>query len=298
MSGHVVGSRSVRDRRVVVPHGLRVVDRAVLEPSVHPRPRPLGLALAAGAILLVVFQVVRSGLRLAATPGETRLVDETSAALRAPGSAPASAGFDELVSRAQLSTYAGLTGAVDRHADVLLTVRELALVACAALLVSVVALARSLGVRPPAVAVVLVGLALCPAAVEALTVLGPGLLGAAWLTVGAALLARDRPVPVRVLGVAAVATAVVTAPVLAVPVAVTGAVLAVAVRHRRSPLLVGATLVCVLLPLTLLPAPAGGSAVAALVVGTVLVGFVSLDEAVDRTVRRPGRSERTGRSLA
>ena len=139
---------------------------------------------------------------------------------------------------------------------------------------------------------------MCPPAVEALTVLGPGLLGGAWLTVGAALLARDRPIPVCVLGVAAVVMAVGTAPVLAVPVAVTGAVLAVAVRHRRSTLLVGAGLVAVLLPLTLLPAPAGPAAVPALVVAAVLVGLVSVDEAVERFVRRPRRTERERRPLA
>jgi hypothetical protein len=286
-SDHVVGSRFAGGRRAVVQ---RAPGRAVLERSTRRYPLPLGLALAAGAILLVALPVVRSGLRLPAAAGEARLVDAASAVLQVPGAAPASAGLDELAARVQLSTYVGLTDAVDRHAVVLPAARELALVACVALLVSVIALARSLGVRPPAVAVVLAGLAVCPPAVETLTVLGPGLLGAAWLTVGAALLARDRSIPVRVLGVAAVVVAVATAPVLAVPVAVTGAALAVAVRHRRSALVVGAGLVTVLLPLTLLPAPAGPAAVPALVVAVVLVGLVSVDEAAERFVRRPRRS--------
>ena len=54
---------------------------------------------------------------------------------------------------------------------------------------ALVALARSLGVRPLAAAAGLGALALCPPAMAAMTTFGPGLLGAAWLTAGAALLA-------------------------------------------------------------------------------------------------------------
>jgi hypothetical protein len=61
--------------------------------------------------------------------------------------------------------------------------------------------------------VVLAGLALCTPALAALVTVGPGLLGAAWLTVGAALLTRRHPV-VRALSAPAVVAVVLIALVL------------------------------------------------------------------------------------
>jgi hypothetical protein len=262
-----------------------------------PRLRSLpGLLLAGTASVLVALQVGRAAFGLLATASEVRLVDAAFAALRSPVPAPASVRLDELVARVQLSTYALLTGAFDRYASVVTGAREAALVAGAVLLVSVLALARSLGVRGVAVAAVLVGLAVCAPAVTVLATFGPGLLGAAWLAAGAALFTRRRPW-LRVLGVPSVVVGVVSAPVLAVPVLVIGAVVLVAVRLRRGALLLGVAVVATSVPLALLPPPGGAAALPVLVVACVLVGFVLVDEAVAWLAVRP-RAVRGGALVA
>jgi hypothetical protein len=200
---------------------------------------------------------------------------------------PATVGLDGLA-RLQVSAYALVTRAVDRHATVAGAEQELALVTCGFLLVAVVALTRSLGVRPVASGLVLGVLALISPAVRALCTLGPGLLGAMWLTVGAALLTRRRTV-LRALGAPAVAAGVVTAPVLAVPVLVGGAAVLVAMRVRRGALVLGVVFPLTVLPLVLLPPPGGAAAVPTLVVTAVLVGLVLVDGALDRLARRRRR---------
>ena len=200
----------------------------------------------------------------------------------------------------QLSAYAAVTGAFERYPSVLGGARELGLLACVVLLAALVALARSLGVRPLAAAAGLGSLALCPPAIAALTTFGPGLLGAAWLTAGAALLARGRTW-LWILGAPAVLLGIASAPVLAVLVLVISAAVVVTVRvRRRGPSLLGVAVLAAALPLALLPPPGGAAAVPALVALVVLVGLVLLDEAVTRlssrsAMRAPRRPRRAGR---
>lgn len=252
------------------------------------------LAVPAAAALLVAIQAALTAMRLPAGAVEARLVDAAFAALNPVGPPPAGIWVDGLAARMQLSAYAGVTGAFERYPTVLGGARELGLVACAVLLAALVALARSLGVRPLAAAAGLGSLALCPPAVSALTTFGPGLLGAAWLAAGAALLARSRTW-LRVLGIPAVLLGIASAPVLAVLVLVISAAVLVAVRvRRRGPSLLGAAVLAAALPLALLPPPGGEAAVPALVTLVVLVGLVLVDEAVTRlslwsvTLRRGG----------
>jgi hypothetical protein len=233
------------------------------------------------AILVAVRAVLLAG-RLSATAVEARFVDAA-----AYPSATDGIGLDGLAARLQLSGYALATGAFTRHPNAVEGARELALVACAAVLVAVVLLIRSLGVRPLPAALVLAGLAACTPAVAALVTFGPGLLGAAWLTVGAALLTRRRPL-VRALSAPALVAGVLTAPVLAVPVLVGGAAVLVALRARRGTAMLGLVPLSVV-PLTMLPPPAGAAAVPALVVAVVLTALVLVDETVGRVVQRSPR---------
>jgi hypothetical protein len=233
------------------------------------------------ALLVAVRAMLLAG-RLPATAAEALFVDAA-----AYPSATAGVGLDGLVARMQLSGYATATGAFARHPEVVEGARELALVACVVVLGAVVALTRSLGVRPLPAAVVLAALAACTPAVAALVTVGPGLLGAAWLTVGAALLTRHHPV-VRGVGAPAVVAGVVTAPVLAVPVLVGGAAVLVALRARRGTWMLALVPLSVV-PLTALPPPGGPAAVPALVVAVVLIALVLADETAGRVARRSWR---------
>jgi hypothetical protein len=198
------------------------------------RGLPFGLVVAGTALVGVATAL--AAVRLPATPGEARLAEAAVAAVGPARAAPVTVGLDQLAARVQLSTYAELTGAFPRHVTALVGARELALLACVSLLLALLALVRSLGVRPPAALLVLSVLAVCPPAVAALARFGPGLLGVTWLTVGAALLARLRP-GLRMIGLPAVVVGVVSAPVLAVPLLVIAAALLVAERVQRGPLL-------------------------------------------------------------
>jgi hypothetical protein len=255
-----------------------------LSPAV--RGLPFGLVVVGSALVGVATAL--AAVRLPATPGEARLVEAAVAVVGPARAAPVTVGLDQLAARVQLSTYAELTGAFPRHVTALAGARELALLACAGLLLALLALMRSLGVRPPAALLVLSVLALCPPAIAALARFGPGLLGVMWLTVGAALLARLRP-GLRMIGLPAVAVGVVSAPVLAVPLLVIAAALLVAERAQRGALLLALAVPVSVAPLALLMPPAGGSAVPALVVVTVLGAFVLVDEVVTRLVRRSPR---------
>jgi putative peptide zinc metalloprotease protein len=247
--------------------------------------RSWGAVAVPAAASLVVVQVARASLRLPAVATEARLVHAAAAARNPAGIAPAGVGLDGLAARAQLSAYAGFTGAFERYPTPLAGARELGLLACAALLAAVVALARSLSVRPLAAAVGFGAVAACPPAVTTLATFGPGLLGAAWLAVGAAVLARTRTW-LRVLGVPAVLGSIVSAPVLAVLVLVVSAAVLVAVRVRRGAALLGVAVLGAALPLALLPPPGGAAALPAVVAAAMLVGLVVVDEAVARLGRR------------
>ncbi|MDT0351242.1 hypothetical protein [Pseudonocardia charpentierae] len=128
----------------------------------------------------------------------------------------------------QLVAYAELTGAAHRYPDLTGAAQELALVACAVALTALVAVAVRLRVHPVALAPMLVLLAACPPAVGVLVTFGSGLLGTAWLSAGAALLTSPRSLA-RALGVAVMVLGLLTAPLLAVPVAV----LVVGITARR-----------------------------------------------------------------
>jgi putative peptide zinc metalloprotease protein len=242
--------------------------------------------------VLVLVRALLDAARLPATAVETQLID---AVLRPGGAAAPPVGLDALAARVQLSAYAQLTGAFDRHATALAGARELGLLACAVLVAALVVLAHGLGVRPPVTVAVLGALAAVPAAVGVLVAVGPGLLGATWLTLGAALLAQRRP-GLRAVGLPAVVAGVVSAPVLAVTVLVGGAAVLVALRRGCNALVLGVAVAATVLPLALLPAPGGAVVVPLLVVVAVLVGFVLADEIVDRAVRSRARPTVPGRS--
>lgn len=251
----------------------------------------VAVPVAVGALVLV--QAVFVAARLPASAPESLLVDAARAALHPVAAPAAPVGLDALAARVQLSAYARWTGAFERHPTALGGARELGVLACAVLVAAMASLTRVLAVRPPATAVVFGALAAVPAAVAPLVVVGPGLLGAAWLTAGVALLARRRRA-VRALGVLAVVAGVASAPVLAVPVLVGTAAVLVALRNGRSALFLQLAILSTVVPLALLPPPGGAAAVPTCVVVAVLVGLVLVDEALGAAGRgRPVR-RRTG----
>lgn len=269
------------------------VERYLFAPAPwHRRVSPT-VVTAAAVGLLVLVEAALAAARLPPTNRarvtEARLTDAAYAALHPVGAPPTAIGLDGLAARLQLTAYARVTGAFERGSTVVTGARELGLVAGVVLLAAVAALARSLGVRPSAAAAtlgaaaMLGAVALAQPALAALVVLGPGLLGAAWLTLAAALLARSRT-GVRALGAPAVAAGVVSAPVLAVAVLVGGAALLVGQRLRRGPVLLGTAMPATILPLALVPAPGGAAALPALVVVAVLIGLVLVDAVLDRLV--------------
>jgi hypothetical protein len=271
-----------RSEAAVVPEqaaGPTERSRAVRRrPSVRALAAMLGV-LALGALgALAVWRVALAAARLPAVVGETQLIDGAAAMLRSPGVGPGS-GFGELVARLQLAGYAALTGAFDRHPELLGGARELALVATVVLLVAIAVVARWWGIGPLALAVVLATLAACSPAVAALATFGPGLLGVAWLAVGAAV-ARPARRPMRVAGALAGAVGIATAPVLAVPVAV--AVVVLTARRWAPTAEVAAALgssalvLAILSPLSATSTVVGPDRTVLVVVGAVVVvgGFL------------------------
>lgn len=161
--------------------------------------------------------------------------------------APAVAAGEGVV-REQLVAYARATGAFGRHADALVGGRELAVLACAVLVVCLLTLARACRWRLWAVALPLVSVAAMGPAVTTLATVGPGVVGAAWTAAGGTLLVQvvrhrhgrhRRPRllglhrPMAVLGAAAVLVGIGTAPFLFVPLAV-GAALVILDRGRHA----------------------------------------------------------------
>lgn len=186
-----------------------------VDPARPHRRIPTRRALAAaGAVAVGVLAVLRVAVLahdLAPTLVETRL------AQRAVPGAPL--GLGERAAQAQLEVYTRATGATGRYADVLGAGREQAVMACVVLLAALLVVGLRSGMRPLAAALVLALLAVFPPAAEVLATFGPGQLGVAWLAVGGALLV-GAGTGRRLLGLAAVAVGVLTAPVLALPVAV------------------------------------------------------------------------------
>ena len=195
-----------------------------------------GAALAAlGALgVLLVVRVASVAWSHPATTGESRMVDSALAALH--GATGPRLGPDELPLRAQLIGYARLTGAFDRHASAVAGGRELAVVAVAVLVVSLVALAVTRLVRPIAVGLPLAAVLLVGPAVTVLATVSPGVVGAAWTALGALILVLADHRAWVIAGIAAVAAGVVTAPLIAVPLAVIcGLLLATRERPEGSP---------------------------------------------------------------
>jgi putative peptide zinc metalloprotease protein len=245
---------------------------------------------------------------MTAPPGvaEARIAASTLGVLELGRDAAPAVPAGELVVREQLVAYAWLTGAFERHADVLAGARELTVVACAVLVVCLLAVRATLGWRYRAIILPLAAVAAMGPAVSTLAAVGPGVVGAAWTAVGGTLLVaaqhphgrhRRRQVPVHRramfgLGVAASAVGVATAPAVAVPLAVGVLLLLLRPDERLSrspswiPLVVSGFLLT-LLAGAALPSLLRMSAAAPLTSGEVwlliiLAGLVSVAGAVTR----------------
>ncbi len=199
---------------------------------------PVGLGLL-GAVLVLRVTLVALSAPLSST--EARIAASAAGVLDVGGTAAPAVGPGEVLVRDQLAAYAGLTGALNRHADVLSGGRELAvlavlvLVACL-LLVSVVQRWRPMAVAVPVAAVAAMG-----PAVSTLATLGPAVVGAAWVAAGGtalALASRDRRedgdrrgqllhLLLGGMGAVAVAVGIATAPLLGIPVSVAAVLLVV-----------------------------------------------------------------------
>lgn len=237
----------------------------VVTPSEPPGRSRIGPVICVVLGLLAVARVAGAAARLPPLPVESRLVDGAYAMLS--GLPVPDTGPDEIAARLQLAAHAALTGAFGRHPDVLGGAREFAVLAFVVLLGAVAAVVRPT-VRPWAFAVLLASFAVVEPAVTAVATFGPGLLGAMWLVLGAALLAR-RAGPVRVAGAVAVVAGVVTAPLLVV------AVVVVIATRNLSTILRG---VLVLAGLGLLVALPGDTARPLLVAAVLVVGTIVVDD--------------------
>ncbi|MBA2309418.1 MAG: hypothetical protein H0W01_09015, partial [Pseudonocardiales bacterium] len=185
-------------------------------------------AAVGGLAVALVARVAHVAATLPPSAGETRLSDSAFGVLTLGWDSAPSVGVGELAFRAQLAGYAQLTGAFDRHGDVLAGARELAVLACAVLLGCLLVLAATRRLRPITVAIPLVAAAAMGPAVAALGTLAPALVGVAWMALGAVALRLGgrRPVVV-VFAVVAFAAGLATAPLLLVPLAVGAGVMIV-----------------------------------------------------------------------
>ncbi|MEX5720915.1 glutaminyl-peptide cyclotransferase [Geodermatophilus maliterrae] len=205
---------------------------------------PVGLGLLGAALVLRVTAVALSA---PLSPAEARIGASAAGVLDVGRAAAPAVGPGETVVRDQLAAYAGLTGAFDRHADVLSGGRELAVLAVLVLVTCLLLVSVIHHWRPMAVAVPLAAVAAMGPAVSALATLGPAVVGAAWVAAGStalALAARDRgddgDRQVQLLhrllagvGAVAVAVGIATAPLLGIPLSV--AAVLVVVRRGAGP---------------------------------------------------------------
>ncbi|TQN43275.1 putative peptide zinc metalloprotease protein [Blastococcus colisei] len=211
--------------------GRRLADRsglARLRPDTRAAVRRLaslaGL-VTVGALLLV--RVVHTASSRPATPDETTLTDSALAEVRGHDGdfAP---GWRDWLLREQLVLFARGTGAFDRHATVVAGAREIAVLACAVLVVCLVALVGMRRLPPLAVGVPLVAILAMGPAVTMLATVGSGTVGVAWAAVGVLLVACTRRRGVAAVGTVAIAVGAATEPLLAVPLAAAIAVLLLA----------------------------------------------------------------------
>jgi putative peptide zinc metalloprotease protein len=186
--------------------GTRARARRVLRGAV------VGTALGAlGAA--VVARIGWAALTLPPTDGQTRA-----------GTWPA---------RWQLAGWDRLTAASTRHPTPVAGAREVAVLACAVLVATALALVAAGRVRVLAVALPLAAVGALGPVVTALATGGPGLLGAAEVAVGTVVLCSVRRGSGVLAGLLAVGAGVATAPVLGVPLVLGAALLAD--RRRRGP---------------------------------------------------------------
>ncbi|PZA19123.1 hypothetical protein DMO24_22420, partial [Modestobacter versicolor] len=193
-----------------------------------------GLARSACAALLLLV-LARVWQVAASLPASAREVGVTSGAFAAvdPRSAPVAVPGADLLVRQLVAGYAGLTGAFDRHADVLTGGREVALLATAVLLGCLLVLAARRRVRPLAVGLPTAGVLVMGPVVGLLAGVSAALVGAAWAAVGLLLLLRPHARPrhqvarrpaAPAVGLAALLVGVATCPVVVLPVAAAAAV--------------------------------------------------------------------------
>jgi putative peptide zinc metalloprotease protein len=180
--------------------------------------RSLALATLASLGALLVARVASVAASHPATSAETRLVESALGTLRDASDGP-TVGVGELLARDQLAGYAALTGAFDRHSTASAGGRELAVLSSAILVACLVALVVVRRVPPLAVALPVAAALVIGPAVTMLATVGPGVLGAAWTAVGALVLAHVRHRAAALFGVLAIATGMLTEPMLAVPMA-------------------------------------------------------------------------------
>jgi putative peptide zinc metalloprotease protein len=190
--------------------------------GVRPGVRALTRRVVASVVLgsLAIGVVVRVALvssSLPPGPGEQRLAASVVAALH--GGADPGGGVGDFLAGQQVLLYARLTGALDRHANVLAGTRELAVGATAVLVALLLALVMARRVPASAAGVALAGVLIMGPAIELLAVPSPGLLAGVWAAAGftALLLGGSRPTVVG--GWLSIVIALATEPLLAVPLA-------------------------------------------------------------------------------
>jgi putative peptide zinc metalloprotease protein len=268
----------------------------------------IGVGTLAGALVWRVAQVAGS---TAPSTAETQITTSAVSVLHGGHQAATSVATGEGVLRDQLAGYAYLTDAFGRHADAVGGGRELAVLACGVLVACFLTSAVLLRWRLPAVALPLAAVAASGPAVSTLATLSPAVVGVAWTALGATALAATRTCwpgrrhPDQALrlhrwrhalvgaGAAALGAGLMTAPLLALPLAV-GAVLLVAKEGQRLqgarqwvPMTVGAFVVSALAALTapaLLRAPVPSALshaeqqVLLLIAGLAVIGAITMHE--------------------
>ncbi|WP_448623695.1 hypothetical protein [Geodermatophilus sp. URMC 64] len=194
--------------------------------------RGVTLSLLVGTGVLLVARVASVTLSHPGTTGEVRLAESALAAARGLPGPPVGGG--DLLARTQVTLYAQLTGAFERHASVLAGGREIVVVAAALLVACLVALVAARRLTAAGAALPLVAVLAMGPAVTTLATLGPGTLGAAWVAVGAVVVTLVRGRTGVLVGLGAIAAGVATAPLVALPLAAGVGVLLGAGRFERN----------------------------------------------------------------
>jgi hypothetical protein len=184
-----------------------------------------GWVVAIAAAVVVVIRVALTTATLPPTPVEPALVDATYGQGIGLGGTAVDPAL--LITNLQLRLYTTVTLAFDRHAGVLQAAREASIVAVATMVICLVAVAAIMRVRPLVIALVLGLIAVSGPAIMLLTPVGPNVFAAGWLAL--AILGTMASIgwhDGRGLTAAAIALlgALVTAPILVVPIGIGAAV--------------------------------------------------------------------------